>query len=188
MSIEYEKAIPPIEEIPMRILSFAFILLTLTSVSCAVAQQPAGNEFSFEAVTEEFVSIVTAGWDSYSICEYIDRSDRFSYINLLIPASELSRQCVIMARHFVIRGQAESIGVDFSLYRIKCASDEAAMRTFEHISTKKTGTVADGKVLTRYAAQLDGNNIYVIHTQSFFDPAVVSFLESFAKKESKTAE
>jgi hypothetical protein len=48
ISIEYEKAIrPPIEEIPMRILNFAFMLLTLISASCAVAQQPAGNKFSF---------------------------------------------------------------------------------------------------------------------------------------------
>jgi hypothetical protein len=93
-----------------------------------------------------------------------------------------------MARHFIVRGQAESIGVDFSLYRIQCASDEAAMGTFERISTGKTGTIADGKVLTRYAAQLDGHNIYVIRTQSFFDPAVMSFLESFAKKDSRAAE
>ncbi|BBA37552.1 uncharacterized protein sS8_5635 [Methylocaldum marinum] len=59
------------------------------------------------------------------------------------------------------------------------------MRALNRIRDGKIGTVADGKVLTRYAAQLDGNNIYILRTQSFLDPAVRLFIESFATEEIK---
>jgi len=34
--------------------------------------------------------------------------------------------------------------------------------------------VADGKVLTKYAARLDGRDVYIIRSQSVLDPAVQS--------------
>ena len=170
----------------MRVLSLAVILLQLIFASIAVAQQSTGDNYSFDAVKEKIISVIVAGWDSYSICEHVDRSNKPSYVGKLIPASELpASDDAIMARYFVAQRQTESTGVDFSLYRIQFASNEEAMRALDSIRTGKTGTVADGKVLTRYAVQSDGNNIYIIRTQSFLDPAVRSFLESFAREEIK---
>lgn len=115
-----------------------------------------------------------------------DPSNKPSYVSKLIPASELpASDDAIMARYSVVQRQTEPTGVDFSLYRIQFASNEAAMRALNRIRDGKIGTVADGKVLTRYAAQLDGNNIYILRTQSFLDPAVRLFIESFATEEIK---
>jgi hypothetical protein len=170
----------------MRVLSFAVVLLQLIIASIAVAQQSTGDNYSFDAIKEKIVSVIVAEWDSYSICEHVERSNKPSYVGKLIPASELpASDDAIMARYFVAQRHTESTEVDFSLYRIQFASNEAAMRAVNCIRTGKTGAVADGKVLTRYAVQLDGKNVYIIRTQSFLDPAVRSFLESFAREEIK---
>jgi len=171
----------------MRVLSLSVILLQLTFASNVLALQPTSNNYSFDTVKEKIISVIVAGWDSYSICEQVDRSNKPSYVGKLIPASELpTSDDAIMARYFVVQRQTESIGIDFSLYRIQFASNEAAMRALNNIQMRKTGSMADGKVLTRYAVQLYGNNIYIIRTQSFLDPKVRSFLESFAREEIKT--
>jgi len=167
-------------------LTLILLLLQLSFASIAVAQQSAGDNDSFDAVKDKIISLIVAGQDSFSICEHVDRSNKPSYVAKLIPVSELpTSDNAIMARYFVAQRHNESTGVDFSLYRIRFASNEAAMRALNRIRTGKTGTLADGKVLTRYAVQLDVNAIYIIRTQSFLDPAVRSLLESFARKEIK---
>lgn len=170
----------------MKVLRIGFILLQLIFATIAVAQQSTSDNHSFEAVKDKVISAIIAGSDSYSICEHVDRSNKLSYVIKLIPANELpASDNAIMARYFVVQRHTESTGVDFSLYRIQFASNEAAMRALSRLPTGKTGTVADGKVLTRYAARLEANNVYIIRTQSFLDSAVRSFLESFAREEIK---
>lgn len=171
----------------MRALGLAVVLLQSLLGSVAVAQQLAAADSSFDAIKDRILSAIVAGWDSYSICEYVDRSNKLSYVGMLIPGNELPvAEGAIVGRHFVARRQSESGGVDLSLYRIQFASNEAAARALGRIRTGKSGTVADGKVLTRYAVQLDANNMYIVRTQSFLDPAARALLEAFAKEEVKS--
>jgi hypothetical protein len=170
----------------VKVLRIGFILLQLIIATIAAAQESTSDNHSFETVKDKVISAIVAGSDSYSICEHVDRSNKLSYVIKLIPANELlASDNAIIARHFVVQRHTESTGVDFSLYRIQFASNEAAMRALSRLPTEKTGTVADGKVLTRYAARLEANNVYIIRTQSFLDSAVRSFLESFAREEIK---
>ena len=170
----------------MKVLRIGFILLQLILAPTAVAQQSTSDDYSFEAVKDKVISAIVAGSDSYSICEHVDRSNKLSYVTKLIPANELpTSDNAIMARYFVVQRHTESTEVDFSLYRIQFASNEAAMRALSRLPSGKTGTLADGKVLTRYAARLEANYVYIIRTQSFLDSAVRSFLESFARDEIK---
>lgn len=57
------------------------------------------------------------------------------------------------------------------------------MRAVSLIRTGTTGTVADGKALTRYAVRLNEDSIYIILTTSLLDPLVQAFLESFSNKD-----
>ena len=170
----------------MRAMSLALIVLQLNFASIAVAQQYTGDNNLFDAVKEKIISAIVAGVDSYSICEHVDRANKPSYVARLIPASEMpASDDAIIARYFVVRKNTDPISVDFALYRVQFTSNRAAMRAVSYIRTGKTGTVADGEVLTRYAVQLDGNSIYIIQTRSLLDPSVRSFLDSFAREEIK---
>ncbi|MDD1621529.1 MAG: hypothetical protein LUQ11_08600 [Methylococcaceae bacterium] len=159
--------------------------LQLSFAATAAEQQPATVDYSLDAVKQKVISVIVAGWDAYSICEQVDRSNPTAYVAKLLAANQLpSSAGAITARYFVVRKQTEAVGVDFSLYRIQYASDEAAMRALNSLAGK-TGALADGKVLTRYALQLNANSLDILRTQSFLDPAMKSLLESFATEEFK---
>lgn len=167
----------------MKGLSLTIFPWLLLFASTAFAQQLVadGKSITFDAVKEHIISALVADWDSYSICEHVDRSNKHSYVGKLLPASELSvPEKAITARYFEVRRHAESTGIDFSFYKIQFASDMAATHALGLIRNGRTGTVADGHILTRYAAQVNGNELYIIRSQSLLDPAVRSLLESFA--------
>lgn len=170
----------------MKAWKIGLIPLQFIFASVAVAQQSASDNHSFEAIKDKVISAIVAGSDSYSICEHVDRSNKPSYLIKLIPAKELPvSENAILARYFVVQKHTESTGVDFSLYRIQFPSNEAAMRAFSRLPKGKTGTIADGKVLTKYAARLEANHVYIIRTQSYLNSAAQSFLESFASEQIK---
>lgn len=163
----------------MKFVNLIVVLLPLVFISCATAEQTAREPASIDAVTDEFVSSVSVSWDSYSICEYRDRTEQHSYLKRLFPKSQLPQQSAIKARHLVVQRQADSSGLDLSIYQIQFAANEEAKRAFLELSERPSGTIPDGKVLTKYAARLEGRRVYVIRTQSIFNPAVASFLKSF---------
>ncbi|BBA37549.1 hypothetical protein sS8_5632 [Methylocaldum marinum] len=58
----------------MRFMSLAVMLLQFVFASVTVAQQSTGDIDTFDAVKEKVISVIVAGWDSYSICEHVDPS------------------------------------------------------------------------------------------------------------------
>lgn len=170
----------------MKALGLALIFLQLNFVPVAVAQEPATDRKLLDVVKEKIVSAIVAGADSYSVCEHVDRANKPSYVAILMPGSEIpTSRDAVEARYFVVQKPADASIVDFALYRVQFASNREAMRAVSNIRTGITGTVADGKVLTRYAVQLDENNIYIIRTNSLLDPTIQSFLDLFSREEIK---
>lgn len=155
----------------------------LNCVSAAVAQEPAADGRLLDVVKDKIVSFVVAGADAYSVCEQVDRANKPSYIARIIAPSEIpTSPGAIVARYFVVQKDSDTRVVDFALYRVRFASDREAMRALGSIRSGKAGTVADGKVLTKYAVQMDGNDLYIVRTTSVLDAPIQSFLESFAKE------
>jgi len=168
----------------MKAFGIALLFLQLNFSSFAVAQEPADDNRVFDIVKEMIVAALVDGLDSYSVCEHVDRANEPSYVAKLIPATEIpTSDAAVLARYFVVHKQADSGTVDFALYRVRFASHQEAMRAVSLIRTGPTGTVADGKALTRYAVRLYEDSIYIIRTTSLLDPLVQAFLESFSKKD-----
>lgn len=165
----------------MKFANLIVALLSLVFISCAIAEKTAREPTSIDAVTDEFISSVSTSWESYSVCEYRDRTEQHSYIKQLFPKTVLPQRSAIKARHLVVQRQADSSGLDLSIYQIQFAANEEAKRAFSELSERPSGTIPDGKVLTKYAARVEGQRVYVIRTQSIFDPAVISFLKSFTE-------
>lgn len=149
------------------LFSFVFVL-------CANAEQS-----SIEQIAEHFILSISKGWNSYSICEHRDIAEKYSYPKTLLPKSQLLARTTITTRHLVVQNNSDSTGIDLSIYKITFESMEAAERAFAEISDHQIGTIPDGKVITKYAVKLEGSSIYIIRTQSIFDPTVAAFLKSF---------
>lgn len=170
----------------MKALRIALLFYQLNFVSVAVGQEPAADDKFFDAVKEMIVAAIVSGQDSYSVCEHVDRADEPSYVEKLIPAGEMPASSnAITARYFVVQTQAKSGAVDFALYRVRFASHPEALRAVSLIRTGAAGIVADGKVLTRYAVQVDDDSMYIVRTTSLLDPLVQSFLDSFSREDLK---
>ncbi|WKJ91732.1 hypothetical protein QZJ86_06230 [Methylomonas montana] len=160
----------------MKSAKWIVALFSFVFISCATAEQP-----SIEQIAEHFVLNISQGWNSYSICEHRDRAEQYSYLKQLLPKSQLPTRTTITTRHLVVQNHSDSIGIDLSIYQVTFESIEAAKPAFAEISDHPIGTIPDGKVLTKYAARLEGRSLYVIRTQSVFDPTVATFLKSFSE-------
>lgn len=165
----------------MKSAKWIVALFSFVFISCANAEQSSIEQSSIEQIAEHFVLNISKGWNSYSICEHRDRAEQYSYLKQLLPKSHLPTRTAITTRHLVVQNRSDSTGIDLSIYQVTFESMEAAKRAFAEISDHPIGTIPDGKVLTKYAARLEECNLYIVRTQSVFDPTVATFLKSFSE-------
>lgn len=155
------------------------VLLSIMHAT-AFAQQSGRDNLSLDIIKDTIIPVIVEEWREYTICEHVDKRGKPSYVENLVPARELRASDEMLSRHFTVQSQDTRSAVDFSLYRIRFASVAMAQRARNHIRKEGTGTVADGKVLTRYAVQVRGAELYVVRTSAMVQPAMQSFLVSFA--------
>lgn len=156
-------------------------LFALVLVSTGSGGQSEIDPVSMQLIEDKFVSSIAASWDSYSVCVYKDRTEKGSYLKHLFQDEKFPHRATIKSRHLVLQREADSSRRDLSIYEISFDAEEEATNAFSELTGRRTGTIPDNKVLTKYAVRLQDENVYVIRTQRLFDADVASFFELFAR-------
>jgi len=157
-------------------------LLLVLCCWCCVSCTAIDRGDTFESISEAFTASVADDWGDFSLCQYTDGTAEDAYLKLFTPSGMFSSGHDIQAQHFLLRQHSESAGYDLGIYRITFGFQDQAQQAFAEVFTPAPqGTIADGKILTRYAARLSGKEIYLLRSKTFFDPAVKSYFDAFVE-------
>ena len=163
----------------MRLVNALLLFLCLAFVACPSLGKAYNQFTSIEEIKNRFTATIAADSDAYNVCEFVVKVPTNTYLNLLFSKIPPSPQANLLSSHIEIRKQEASSGIDLSIYQVETASEKIAEHIFLSLLVQPSGTIADGKVLTKYAVRLEGESIFVISTRSILNTSAASFFRSF---------
>jgi len=149
----------------------SFVLVPLLACIGAVANSPA------RVVQQRFIDAVTAGWESYEVCEHHSRAaSREAFFGKalgIVPAAALK---VRESKELTVREAGAGRALHLGIADIELPTPELASRVHRQPRSGGERFLADTKILTRYVTSRQERRVLVVYSETHLQPAVQRFL------------
>jgi hypothetical protein len=131
-----------------------------------------------QVVGQRFVAEVTAGWDSYQVCEHHAPSvTRESFLARALGLDTAFRPRVRESKELTVRETSASPALHLGIAELEFTSAEAAARLHARGASTGPRFLAGTKILTRYVTLRQEQRVLVVYSETHLQPKVRQFLE-----------
>jgi hypothetical protein len=149
-----------------------FALLLLACVGAAAVVSPA------QLVQQRFVDEVTAGWQSFEVCEHHSRgASRDAFFTRALDLRPGSAGKVRESKELTVRESGAGPALHVGVAELEFPTAELAARVHGQPSASHQRFLAGTKILTRYVTSRQDRRLLVVYSETHLQPRVQRFLQ-----------
>lgn len=166
--------------VPINTFKWLFLILSLAVSSLANGDNSA--DALIENIKKEFLQIAAADIKDYRLCElYSKNEDKKAFVEKTLQKDFTKNMKNIQWKEMQFREETAKSNLHLGVIVIQYMTNQDAINPVTRVQTRPVNYLANSKILTRYIAIRDNENVAFIYSETFIDDKIKALLDKLEK-------